>query len=70
MRAAAETLAGLDLEVVILRNIFYKEYMLEITPMSIAEAKVLAVAKEVTGLNSQGGFGQSFLKYIPGPLAP
>ncbi|MDB5047204.1 MAG: Cof-like hydrolase [Fibrobacteres bacterium] len=107
--AAADSLAGLDVETVILRNTFYKEYMLEITPKGIskllganellghlglhsgeaiaigdsdndyellkdfpfsiavanAEAKVLAVAREVTGSNSEGGFGQSVFKYIP-----
>lgn len=113
LQAAAESLAGLDLEVVILRNTFYKEYMLEITPKGIskllganellghlgltsaqaiaigdsdndyallrdfpmsiavanAEPRVLAVAKEITGLNSEGGFGQSVFRHIPGPAA-
>jgi Cof subfamily protein (haloacid dehalogenase superfamily) len=109
LQAAAESLAGLEVETVILRNSFYKEYMLEITPKGIskllganellghlglhsgeaiaigdsdndyallkdfplsiavanAEAKVLAVVREVTGSNGEGGFGQSVFKHIP-----
>ncbi|HKP94421.1 MAG TPA: HAD family hydrolase [Fibrobacteria bacterium] len=112
--AAARSLEGLDVEVVLLRNSFYKEYMLEITPKGIskllgahellghlglgshqaiavgdsdndyallkefpmsiavanAEAKVLEAAKEVTGRNSEGGFGQSVFKHIPRWLHP
>jgi Cof subfamily protein (haloacid dehalogenase superfamily) len=109
LQAAARTLDGLDVEIAILRNTFYKEYMLEITPKGIskllgadellgylglgrhqaiaigdsdndyallndfpmsiavanAESRILATAKEVTGRNSEGGFGQSVFKHIP-----
>lgn len=109
LRTAAAALASLEVETVILRNTFYAEYMLEVTPkgvskllganellghlglesrqaiavgdsdndyhllkdfpMSIAvanaEAKVLGVVREVTGRNSEGGFGQSVFKHIP-----
>jgi Cof subfamily protein (haloacid dehalogenase superfamily) len=109
LRVAAAALASLEVETVILRNTFYAEYMLEVTPkgvskllganellghlglesrqaiavgdsdndyhllkdfpMSIAvanaEAKVLGVAREITGRNSEGGFGQSVFKHIP-----
>ncbi len=44
LQAAAEALAGLDVEIVILRNSFYKEYMLEITPKGISK---LAGANEL-----------------------
>ncbi|MEO7426504.1 MAG: HAD-IIB family hydrolase [Fibrobacteria bacterium] len=109
LQTAADALAGLDVEIVILRNTFYKEYMLEITPRGIskllganellahlglsshqaiavgdsdndyallkdfpisiavanAEEKILSVARELTGSNSKGGFGQSVFKHIP-----
>ncbi|MDB5105635.1 MAG: sugar-phosphatase [Fibrobacteres bacterium] len=106
---AAEAVAALDVETVILRNTYYAEFMLEITPkgvsklsgatrllghlglearqaiavgdsdndfrlleglpMSIAvanaEARIRAVAKELTGSNAEGGFGQSVFRHIP-----
>ncbi|MDQ3000741.1 MAG: Cof-type HAD-IIB family hydrolase [Fibrobacterota bacterium] len=109
LRIAAAALASLDVETAILRNTFYAEYMLEVTPKGVskllganellghlglqshqaiavgdsdndypllkdfplsiavanAEAKVLAVAREITGRNSEGGFGQSVFKHIP-----
>lgn len=37
LQAAADTLAGLDVEIAILRNSFYREYMLEITPKGISK---------------------------------
>ncbi len=109
LQAAAAGLAGLDLETVLLRNSFYKEYMLEITPKGVskllgarellahlglgiheamavgdsdndfellkntplsvavanAEDKVKAVASEITGANTEGGFGQAVFRHIP-----
>lgn len=106
---AAESLAGLDVETAILRNTYYAEYMLEITPrgvsklmgakqllghlgleshaamavgdsendyqllkgmpMSIAVAnadpRIRAVARESTGSNAEGGFGQAVFRHIP-----
>jgi Cof subfamily protein (haloacid dehalogenase superfamily) len=106
---AAESLAGLDVEMAILRNTYYAEYMLEITPkgvsklmgatqllghlglesreaiavgdsendyqllkglpMSIAvanaEPRIRAVARESTGSNAEGGFGQAVFRHIP-----
>lgn len=35
--AASETLNGLEVEKVLLRNSFYKEYMLEITPLGVSK---------------------------------
>jgi hydroxymethylpyrimidine pyrophosphatase-like HAD family hydrolase len=37
LQAAAAGLAGLGLEIVIIRNTYYKEYMLEITPRGISK---------------------------------
>lgn len=37
LQAAAAALAGLDLETVLLKNSFYKEYMLEITPKGVSK---------------------------------
>lgn len=114
LQTAAEALAGLDVETVLLKNSFYAEYMLEVTPRDVskllgardllghlglgfhqamamgdsdndyallrhiplsiavanAEAKVLAVAAEVTGSNGEGGFGQSVFRHIPRPGNP
>lgn len=107
---AAQALAALDVETAILRNTYYAEYMLEITPkgvskllgahqllghlgleshealavgdsendyqmlkglpMSIAVAnadpRIRAVARESTGSNAEGGFGQAVFRHIPG----
>jgi Cof subfamily protein (haloacid dehalogenase superfamily) len=114
LRAAAEALAFLDVELAILRNTYYAEYMLEITPkgvsklmganqllghlglenhqalalgdsendyrllkgfpMSIAvanaDARILAAAREITGSNAEGGFGQSVFRHIPAGAFP
>ena len=37
LQAAADALAGLDVEIVILRNSFYAEYMLEVTPRHVSK---------------------------------
>lgn len=110
LESAAASLAGLDVETAILRNTYYAEYMLEITPkgvskllgarqllghlgleshqalavgdsendyqllkglpMSIAVAnadpRIRAVAREATGSNAEGGFGQAVFRHIPG----
>jgi Cof subfamily protein (haloacid dehalogenase superfamily) len=112
LRAAAEKLGDLDLETAIIRNSFYREYMLEITPqgvsklsgarmlidhLSLREDDVLAVgdsendylmikhlphsaavanadprlkaaAREVTGTNAEGGFGQAVLRRLRGKV--
>lgn len=109
LEAAAALVAGPDVETAILRNTYYLEYMLEITPkgvskllgadellghlglsrheaiavgdsdndlalltgipMSIAvanaEARVLAVAREVTASNAEAGFAQAVRRHIP-----
>ena len=108
LEAAAAALAGLELETVLLKNSFYKEYMLEMTlkgvskllgaralyahlgltdreamavgdsdndyqllkntPLSVAvanaEEKVKAVVSEITGPNTEGGFGQAVFRHI------
>jgi Cof subfamily protein (haloacid dehalogenase superfamily) len=109
LRAAADALGSLEVETAILRNTFYAEYMLEITPLGVskllgatqllghlglrsdeaiavgdsendyqllrgfpmsiavanAEARVRAVARELTGGNAEGGFGQAVFRHIP-----
>jgi Cof subfamily protein (haloacid dehalogenase superfamily) len=109
--AASNALASIAVETAILKNSFYTEYMLEITPrgvskwlgvqellahlglgeneamavgdsdndyplllnlpMSIAvanaDAKVKAVAREMTGTNSEGGFAQAVFRHLPPP---
>lgn len=37
LQAAAAVLAGLPVEIVLLRNSFYKEYMLEVTPLGVSK---------------------------------
>lgn len=37
LRAAAEGLADLDLEIAVIRNTYYKEYMLELTPRGVSK---------------------------------
>ena len=109
LERAADALAGLEVETAIIRNTFYREYMLEITPrgvskwlgaaellahlgldprqslavgdsandhvllkhipMSIAMAngddRSRALAREITGGNAEGGFGQAVFRHLP-----
>ncbi len=109
LAAAAGALQGLEVETAILKNTFYAEYMLEVTPRGVsklsgaralqshlgssegrilavgdsendlellrgadmsvavanADARVKAVAKEITGFNGEGGFGQAVFRHLP-----
>jgi Cof subfamily protein (haloacid dehalogenase superfamily) len=109
LEEAAAAVASLPVETAILRNTYYAEYMLEITPRGVskllgaeellghlglerdqaiaigdsdndlallaglprsiavanADAKVKAIAREITGSNSEGGFAQSVFRHIP-----
>ena len=76
LEAAAASLMGLDLEMAIIRNTYYREYMLEITPkgvskllaarelafhLGVSEAKILAVG------DSENDY--ELLKHIPMSVA-
>ncbi len=109
LEIAERALASLEVETAILRNTYYAEFMLEITPKGVsklrgadqllghlglrrdqamavgdsendyrllqgiplsiavanAEDRIRAVAKEATGRNAEGGFGQSVFRHIP-----
>lgn len=112
LEQAAAALAGLPVETAILRNSYYADHMLEVTPLGLsklhgvrellahlgltmdqtmavgdsendyqmlaavprsiavsnADARIKAIAREITGSNSEGGFGQAVFRHLGNPL--